>query len=384
MKFVHTFSLTRFSERDEIDALEGNYHRGSFIYNSYKKGWALIPYASSGLVVEIEPIPNDSGKRKYDKKHPLYEMKIHVTPAKLLNPGVNMGGLTSKEEIEKACEKLKVLVNMIEEKSDVNILSQAYLCRVDVTKDCITPSDLYSHEIIQALKKSIDKCGYKRYNPKTNYDYNVAWHEEDAILFHNDSQRVGGKVYNKKRDLRLNGHYEDAERIGDRGLLRFEISLLYQRLKSDYAAGEVMTCEKLSEVLWSVTSDAEKLFHTHFSDVFYPGAMVSREVMKAYINREYTRGTDRQEKMMAYSDSITGKKGKKATKKYTDAKIIKRKKWFAAIGLSPISVNRECPYIPSVADLIEDRIDTEMLEFAERKTAWHLDFLYWQKESIPT
>ena len=138
-----------------------------------------------------------------------------------------------------------------------------------------------------------------------------------------------------------------------------------------------MTCEKLSEVLWSVTSDAEKLFHTHFSDVFYPGAMVSREVMKAYINREYTRGTDRQEKMMAYSDSITGKKGKKATKKYTDGKIMKRKKWFAAIGLSPISVNRECPYIPSVADLIEDRVDTEMLEFAERKTAWHLNFLYW-------
>lgn len=384
MKFIHTFSLMRFSEKDEIDALKGNYKRDSFFYNSQKGRWALIPYANSGFVVEIEPIPNDSKKRKYDGNHPLFEMKIHVTPARLLNPGINMGGLTSKKEIEKACEKLKELAHIIEEKSDVNILSEAYLCRVDVTKDCITPSDLYSHEIIQALKKSINKCGYKRTDPRTLYDYNIAWHQEDSILFHNDSQRVGGKVYNKKRDLILNRHDEDAEQIGDCGLLRFELSLLYQRLKKDYAAGEIMTCEKLSEVLWSIANDAKRLFHAYFSDVFYPGAMVSREVMKAYINREYTRGTDRQEKMMVYSDSVTGKKGKKAAKKYTDAKIAKRKKWFAAIDLSPISVNRECPYIPSVADLIEDRIDAELLRFAELKTAWHLNFQYWQQETIPT
>lgn len=381
MKFVHTFSLKRFSEKEEIELLKANYNQDSFFYHSWKKIWILKPYEISGLKVEIKPIPNDSGKRKYKKDHPSYEMTVHVTPAKLLNPYIDLGGLTSKEQIEHACKRLKELVQIIENKSDVNILSEAYLWRVDVTKDCYTPSDLYTKEMIQALKKSIDKSGYKLYDPRTNEDYNLAWHEEDAILFHNDSQRVGGKVYNKKRDLALNGKDDIIYALGDRGLIRFELSLLYSRLKNDYSAGDIMTYEKLSEVIWAVTNDAERLFCIHFSEVFYPGAMVSREVMKAYIKSKYARGTDRQEKMMAYSDSISGKKPKK---KFTKAKIAKRKEWFAAIDISPVSVSRECPYIPSITDLLKDQIDHELLGYARKKTAWHRNFLYWRRRELPT
>lgn len=65
-------------------------------------------------------------------------------------------------------------------------------------------------------------------------------------------------------------------------------------------------------------------------------------------------------------------------KAFTDPKIDNRKKEFNEIGISPVSVRKECPYIPSVADLIEDRVDTELLDFAEGKTAWHLVFIYWE------
>lgn len=379
MKFIHTFSLMKVCEEDELKALRANYGKDSFLYNSSKKIWPLTAYTNWGLRVEIRPIPNDSGKRKFNKKHPLFEMIIIITPAKLLNPGVALGGLTSRAEIEEACVKLNELVNVIEEKSDVNILSETSLWRVDLTKDQLTPSDLYSHEIIGALKKSIKKTGYHLYDPRVHDDYNIAWHQEDAMLFHNDNQQIGGKVYNKKRDLILNKRQKELKKIGEKGLLRFELSLLHKRLKEDYGAGGHMTCEQLAEILYIVTNDASKLFETYFSQVFFSGAMVSRGVMKALIKEVYPGKNKRLDEMLYYSDSLTGKKVKKPKRKLSNVQIMKRKSWFNQLDISPISVCRECPYIPSVAGLLENQVDFDLLEFAECRTFWHFDILYWKK-----
>lgn len=395
MKFIHTLSLRRFCEKDEIDALKDNYDKKSFFYvgkkdyderrkNAGKRGykgeegvWILNPYVYFGLRVVIRPLPNDSKERSIYKH--LFEMIVYVTPMKLLNPGVSLGGLTGKDEIEKACNQLKELVKVIEEKSDVNILSDTVLWRVDLTKDQLTPSDLYSHEVIRALKKSINKRGYKLHlHEMLEDDYNISWYPEDSILFNNENQGVGGKVYNKKRDLALSKCYSEVEQIGENGLLRFELSLLHQRLKDDYGAAGEMTSERLAEILWAVTNDASKLFDTYFSQVFYPGGMVSREVMKAWIKREYPGKEQQSKKMLDYSDFATGKRVKGKKKSFTETKVRKRKKEFNEIAISPVSVCKECPYIPSVADLIEDRVDTKLLKFAEKKTAWHLEFLYWE------
>lgn len=386
MKFIHTLSLIRFCEKDEIEAFKANYDKKAFFYDgdNDKKFWVLQLYKHFGLRIEIKPVPKKVKQWELNKTRYPFMMIIYITPAKLVNPGVNLGGLTDKVEIEKACKELETLVKVIEEKSDVNILSDTFLWRVDLTKDLLTPSDLYSQEIIKALKKSIKKYGYHLYNPRVHDDYVVHWHLEDSMMFKNENQHIGAKVYNKKRGLILDKCKDEVEQIGECGLLRFEISLLYKRLKDDYGAEEDMSCERLAEILLAVTNDATRIFDTYFSQVFFPGAMVSKEVMRALIKSEFPRKEKRLKKMLSYSDFVTGNRVKKEAKVLSDAQVAERRKHFSEINISPVSVCKECPYIPSVADLIEDRVDTKLLEFAEDKTAWHLDFLYWQQENLPT
>ena len=379
MKFIHTFSLMRYCEKDEIEALRANYEENAFRYIRNEKLWMLIPYTNYGLKLVIKALPYDSKRRKFSKVYHSFEMIIYITPAKLLNPGECLGGLTSKVEIEKACAKLKELANIIEKKSDVNILSEACLWRVDLTKDQPTPSDLYSRELIAALKKSIVKKGYHLYDPRTNDDYNVAWRQEDSMMFYNNNKRVGGKVYNKKRDLTLYKHHDELIKIGDRGLLRFELSLLYQRLKEDYEAGGNMTCERLSEILWAVTNDSSMLFEKYFTQIFFPGIMVSRKLMKANIKHLWPNKDKQLDQMMNYSDFITGKKITNEKKMLSNQQIAKRKTWFNEIGISPVALCRDCSYIPSVADLLEDRNNVELGEFLQDWTTMKFDFIYWKK-----
>lgn len=315
MKFIHTFSLIRFCEKDEIDALKANYDKKAFFYHKNKKLWVLQSYKRFGLRMEIKPVPKKVKQWELNKTRYPFMMIIYITPAKLINPGVNLGGLSDKAEIEKACKELETLVKVIEEKSDVNILPDTFLWRVDLTKDQLTPSDLYSHEIIKALEKSIKKYGYHLYDPRVHDDYDISWHQEDSIMFKNENQHIGGKVYNKKRGLVLDKCKDEVEQIGEHGLLRFEISLLYKRLKDDYGAEKDMSCERLAEILWAVTNDATRVFDTYFSQVFFPGAMVSREVMKALIKSEFPGKKRRLEKMLSYSDFVTGKRVKEKRKR---------------------------------------------------------------------
>ncbi len=101
---------------------------------------------------------------------------------------------------------------------------------------------------------------------------------------------------------------------------------------------------------------------------------MSRKNMKAYIEQEYD-GEYRQDKMMAYSDSVTGRKGQKAKKKFTDAEIAEIVKWFEAIGLSPVSVCRDCSYIPSLNDLLNEQdydINNDK-DYDKYNDLWHLD-----------
>lgn len=145
-----------------------------------------------------------------------------------------------------------------------------------------------------------------------------------------------------------------------------------------------MSCERLAEILLAVTNDATRVFDTYFSQVFFPGAMVSKEVMRALIKSEFPRKEKRLKKMLSYSDFVTGNRVKKEAKVLSDTQVAERRKHFSEINISPVSVCKECPYIPSVADLIEDRVDTELLEFAEDKTYYYMSFQYWHQENLLT
>ncbi len=167
MKFIESVALIRCSEADEIAALFNNYDRKMFFYDEKREVWVLTRFKDFGLQVEIRRTPEDC-----EIKRPDFDMAIYVTPAKLLHPNVDLvlGGPTSKDEISKACRMLQELAYQIEEESDVNILSEALIWCVNVGKECVTPSDIYSRELIRALKKSIRKCDYSLYDP---YAFNM-------------------------------------------------------------------------------------------------------------------------------------------------------------------------------------------------------------------
>ena len=159
MFYIHTLSMIRFVEKDEIDALKTSYKK-HFLYIREKGILVLNAFLDHGLRVEISPIPTASGVRRFNENHPRYKAELFITPAKLLDPGINLGGLTSRIDISDACYHLERIMASIENESGINLMTGAVLSRVDVTKDVIMPSDLYSRELIRAAKKSINKHGF--------------------------------------------------------------------------------------------------------------------------------------------------------------------------------------------------------------------------------
>ena len=158
-EFIHTFSVTRcFSEQEYMDFK--NAYGLKFFYNSDKHRFVLSKYADNGIRVEI--IKREDKERKYDSLHRKYKATIIITPHKLLTPGKHMGKLTSGSDIEAACKQLESIISVIENESGLNLWQDVKLRRVDITKDVVTPSDLYSAEIIKASKQAVYKNGYKK------------------------------------------------------------------------------------------------------------------------------------------------------------------------------------------------------------------------------
>ncbi len=168
-EFIHTFGIKRLITEEEHTSLCGNKHP-LFFWNSKKDIWVLKGHEGSGLRAEIRPLENGHPSRSFNSEHFQYEMEIIVTLAKLLNPDTNLGGLTTKAEIELACGNLGIIAKGIEDISKVDLFKRAELYRVDLTKDISTPNDLYTHEIIEAAKKSINRYGYERHDPREHLD----------------------------------------------------------------------------------------------------------------------------------------------------------------------------------------------------------------------
>lgn len=374
-EFIHTFSIKRPITEEEYALLFGNTH-ALFFWNSKKDIWVLKGHEGSGLRAEIRPLKNDCPSRVFNRNHPRYEIEIIVTLAKLLNHDTNLGGLTSKAEIELACENLGIIVKSIEEISKVNLLQEAKLYRVDLTKDIITPNDLYTHEIIEAAKKSINRYGYERHDPREHLDYTLSWKDEDSMMF--KSEKVWGKLYNKKRDLLLNKHQSEIETLGDYGLLRFEISLLRDILRDDYNAKGFITLEELPQILYSLIADGNMLLDKYLVKTFYKGAMLSKSILKKRLKCEKGLRVKTVDSMTNFSEWVTWMKPENL--KYYDipdgisAKISR----FANLNLSPVQVSKLCPYIPSFSDMLNETVDDDLLNFAWRETVRkRKSIVYW-------
>ena len=337
-EFIHTFSIKRLLTEEERASLFGK-NSTLFSYNRTENIWVLKDHENNGLRVKITPIENDSPLRVYDRNHPAFEAEIIVTPAKLLNPNMNLGGLVDRSEIENACERLGEIIRKIEGTSGVDLLQNAKLYRVDLTKDVITPNDFYTHEIINAAKKSIDRYGYKRYDPRVHPDYTLSWKQEDSMMF--KSKKVWGKLYNKKRGLLLHKHLSEYEELGDNGLLRFEVSVLRDILRDDYSAKGYISLTSLPEILYRLTLDGNMLLSKYLVNTFYDGSMLSRSVLKKYLDKKCKRCKTKNN-MMDFSDWI--RKMEPEDLKYYDIPkgISSQISRFEDINISPVQVNKCC------------------------------------------
>lgn len=373
-EFIHSFSIKRRITKREHASLLGK-NNTLFLYNSTEKFWILKYQEISGFRIKFIHIKNDSPLRVFDSNHPMYEAEIIISPAKLLNPSINLGGITDKGKIEDACRRLSEIIQIIEEFTGVDLLHAAKLYRVDLTKDVITPNELYTHAIIEAAKKSINRYGYKRYDPRVHPDYTLNWYQEDSMMF--KSKKVWGKLYNKKRDLLMHKHHSEYEKLGDNGLLRFEVSVLRDILRDDYSAKGYISLASLPEILYQITLDGNMLLNKYFVNTFYDGAMLSRSVLKKYLNKKCKR-TKTAKSMMDFSDWI--RKMKSEDLKYYDTLdgISSMTSRFNDLRISPVQVNKGCPYIPSFSDMLNETVNDMLLSFAWQATdRKHKELTYW-------
>lgn len=396
-EFIHTFSMTRcFSEQEHLK-FKSAYGLKYFFNGDKKRGkkklkFVMSQYADDGLKVEVRK--REYEEVKYDPLSRPYTATIMITPHKLLTPGKRMGKLENSTDIQAACRRLINMFSQIQDESDVNLWEDAELRRVDITKDVRTPSDLYSTEIIKASKQAVHTCGYKIFKPETSDDYNPRWAIEDSALFYNHSQEVEAKIYNKLHDLE---DIDQKEYFGF-GLIRFELTLKRARLKELYHIDGILLPDGLQGLLCKITEDGSMLLNKYMVQALFPGAMLSRSVLKKYIKRTNMGKEKRIKEMLRYSSWVT----KMAPEYYvlygTESEIATRKKWFRKASVSPIYVSGECPYIPSFSDLVNGTHDEKLLNFAWSATkrtredrlrankglVTATDFRYWQPEALST
>lgn len=373
-EFIHTFSVVKcFSKQEHRDFK--NTYGSNYFFNSDKHKFIMHKYANSGIRMEIQK--REEKERKYDPLHRKYKAKIIITPHKLLIPGKRMGKLISKSDIEAACKQLGIIISLIENESGVNVWQDVKLRRIDIAKDVVTPSDLYSTEVIKASKHAIHKCGYKVFKPQESEDYNPEWPDEDSMLFYNHSQEIKGKIYNKLHDL----NETEKKEYTKYGLLRFELSLKRAQLRASYNISDTLSLDELPCLLCRITDDGAMLLDKFVVQTLYPGTMLSRSVLKKFLHLTYGGKKERIKKMLEYSSWVTKKPPEYYDLYGTESQIANRKNCFKTLSLSPIYVNSKCPYIPSFSNMLNNTVDQRMLNFAryttrhknKELTYWNLD-----------
>lgn len=192
-EFIHTFGCVTYLTKPQFERMKESYtEKELFCCNNEK--WVFSGYADNGFRMEIIFTPYIE-KLKH-KRHEDYKAEWIVTPAKLLYPGESMRKLFAPEQYEAACTMLADILKEIKERSGVDLMYDAKLRRVDVTKDIPTPSEEYSLEVIRLAKIALSQYGYHLFDTANIEDKKEEWKDENAVFFHNDNQEVQAKIYN--------------------------------------------------------------------------------------------------------------------------------------------------------------------------------------------
>ena len=373
--FIHTYSLKRYLSKEEVESLL-NTPENSWTYDSTEKAFYLNELVESGVRIRIKKIDNESPERKFKTNHPSHKAKIIVTPYTVLHPYMHLGRIESEDELISSCCKLKEVLGFMTTTYGVDLSEGVVLDRIDIAKDVVTPNDLYTEKIIKVAKLSLHSRGYQLYDPTKHESYNKKWDVKDSALFYNKAQNINAKLYNKLHDL----SEEERTEFGAHGLLRFEVTLKHKMLKKMFDTSVTNPLETLSEILPIIMSQGDGMLHLYAANNFYPGAMLSKKVQEKWIRKMCDGKKKRAEKMLAYSKMIKSSERENAANSSADYRI---KKHFADIGLSPITISRECPYIPSFSDLLDGTVDENLLQFAFNVTKRNRHkTTYWTRSGV--
>lgn len=352
--FIHTFSMKTYISEEARVQLEEAYKEPSF-WLSEENCLLIHRYNKNGVIIKIST--NSEPERKYDKPHRKYNAEIIVNLYKSLNPGAEYGMVTEMNDMDRAVNSLNKTFSHIQMMSGVDLLRELKLTRVDVAKDALTPNEAYTGEVIRLSKIAMWKVYYNKYVPSGK---KKNWNIANSSMFFN--HYIKAKIYNKKQDLCDRGY----DTLSDNsGLVRFEVSLKRKLLiQLKYIKADFISLNELSHVLYKISCDGENILKKYFKEVLISGSMVSKKIQNAYIETKNTGKLKRIEKMKKYRNAVN----KKQVYDFTTNKAYRIKKKFDELEISPIYTNPDFPFIPSFSDILDGKINREILQYAFYKT----------------
>ena len=361
--FIHTFSISvnmTIDERKRLLIFRRMPLTGT--YKNEKYDDYIIEFCTRGVQIYIKKRTGE--EIRYDKRHRPFKMEIIVTPYKLLNPEKCLGIIKDDIEWKEAFQELDRIVDIIENTTEIRIKENYKIQRVDITCDVITPTDIYSKEIIAASKCADLPYGYQKYEPMDDVTDLYGWNEENGSLFYNKNQKILAKIYNKKENIYGSPEYQSLE---GKGLVRFELGLTRKFLKKE----NLLKDDNLIECLFLVREQAEDLFTDYFILNLYADAMFSTKVLKDYLTCKYAGRT--YEQLLDFC-KMAEKCKKLGVPFSADQCEMSRKafngcmKKFDKIGISPIPAAEACPYIPSVEQMLNGEAENKYIWYAQKKT----------------
>ena len=379
--FVQSFSVQITLTKEEYASL---FEKDNSLFVD-KNGitWEIKGYESCGLSATV--LASDGyyfPLTKYNTGYQRYQLQFIVTLPKLLDPNRNLGGITNKNEIEDACKKWNEIVRKIEKTSGVNLLDKTRLCWVTLEKDIVTPSELYTLEIVGLVRYAFDVHGYKKKNSLACVNLHDCEVGENHTTLYSDALYT---IRNKKHDLSVNKCQSEVKKLGERGLLCFELLLPDYILASEYSCPQYITQDSLFELLYQLTEDRNFLFNEYFGKVFYNGAMLSGSIFKKYLKVKYKKifGSEKIKNIIVLSNLIRRRKIATLEQRFTFYDIYSQISALARIKISPVTAGEHCPYIPSFLNMINDAVNDELLAFALKVTEHeHEELVYWDSRQI--
>ena len=372
--FIHTFSIKSKITAQEFNMLKNKYNNRNF-WTKGNREYALSIFADNGIRIKITPCKEI--ERQMDKEHCYNKVEIIVTLFKLLHPGKCMGYITNEYDIAEISKRIIQLLNQVYVESNVDLLKRAQIKRIDITKDVITPSDTYAKEIIRLAKHALLPYGYKIWEPTEEMEReHPEWKIDDAVFINKNNREMNYKIYNKKADLANQGEY--LENLGDKGIVRFELSLKGKILRNlNIIDPKISSLTNLKAILWEITKNADMLLQLYVVDTLSIRDILSKKILVKYIRSKCGNKMKKADKMIRYIECLN----KGDTSAYGSTKCIRyAEREFNKMEISPLYAIKECPYIPAYEKMLEEdpHVDKDLLKFAMmyNKNRGH-DYIYW-------